>query len=424
MKSKKKITIILGGSLLTGILALMLLNPLKQDDQTLAHHTQGSIAGNKQLNPTQNNEQQNQTLSSNMEALLKEVNIPLTISQHEERFIPANDFFTSRLLSLLRDSINDEWQSEAKADKQNAQVRFRFEGYVDIYFNAELNMFWFEGSDQVYHLNNTEVWPRYMIKIVNNQLTYAGFEKTVLYKKTISPYRDEEAVIYYDGNIHLQVHDTDIILNDVVDEHTLLSHDAHYPSDSYGIEVLDDKGLFMLYSAHKGMSPFYKVRVYQSGDGKVMPIWSSLDMDSYINYVDLDNKTIDIALQPMLDSKVIGLSNAEAERMYAHFDTLKNNGILDENFWQDIKENLLYEMIHVTTLDYDHDEKKELLMTISFHTVGAKTPPFDQRAILVYSIENKGIVYKDLIMESENTNEQLDSLFRTTIPQTVMTHWE
>lgn len=56
--------------------------------------------------------------------------------------------------------------------------------------------------------------------------------------------------------------------------------------------------------------------------------------------------------------------------------------------------------------------------------VGAKTPPFDERAIMIFSIEDSNIIYKDMIMESENTNKQLASLFYITIPQTMMVNWE
>ncbi len=69
-------------------------------------------------------------------------------------------------------------------------------------------------------------------------------------------------------------------------------------------------------------------------------------------------------------------------------------------------------------------KKLELVLTISFDTVGAKTPPFGERAIMIFSIEDSNIIYKDMIMESENTNKQLANLFHITIPQTMMVNWE
>lgn len=224
----------------------------------------------------------------------------------------------------------------------------------------------------------------------------------------------------------MQINDTDIMINDYTGESELFSHNAHFPSEEYAIEVLDDKGLFMLYSVHKAMrNPFYKVKIFQYSDGKLTNIWSSLDIDSYINHVDLDNKTIDIAVKPMLDSRIIALSKEQAQRMNEHFVILKENGVLDDGFWKEIEENLLYELINVTTIDYNDDEKKlELVLTISFDTVGAKTPPFGERAIMIFSIEDSNIIYKDMIMESENTNKQLANLFHITIPQTMMVNWE
>ncbi len=67
--------------------------------------------------------------------------------------------------------------------------------------------------------------------------------------------------------------------------------------------------------------------------------------------------------------------------MNEHFNTLEENGVLDDEFWEYIKNNLVSELINVATIDYNDDGKQELVLTILFRTVGAITPPFNERAI-------------------------------------------
>ncbi|MDD4297352.1 MAG: hypothetical protein PHC69_10435, partial [Ruminiclostridium sp.] len=79
---------------------------------------------------------------------------------------------------------------------------------------------------------------------------------------------------------------------------------------------------------------------------------------------------------------------------------------IDENFYIDIKDNLIISPLTYHIVDLNDSGIKEILILSEVKTVGAKTPSIRDRVVFVIENKNGAINTMDIVFEREQTDTQ------------------
>ncbi|MCT4544163.1 MAG: hypothetical protein N4A63_11520 [Vallitalea sp.] len=407
MKKKVIIVIII---LIVAIVGISLWNDYNNNfsnndkDNELSNNNKKQILNDdyKMNNDVKN--ENNIELNDNLEDLINEKSIKLTISQEESKFIGATAKFTDKVIELLADHGESQWR-DVEIDFYD--VILRFDGYKDIHMNTFYGTMWFEGSNEIYKSKLVDRWDNYIIKIVKGKPTYDVFEETLLTKVVFGDC--SEAVLINDGRLTLRVDDKEIVIEENIEEDAFILDEVSVLYNSCKLTPIENTNLLSVSINMSSMiDPFISQYIYKYENNKLSEVCNLNDIESTIDDIDFERKIVSIKF-PYTDS-VYKLKLTDKEYMYTKekINELKeNNVIIDDEFMKNIKGNLMCCPIKTRFMDIDNDGSDELLLTIMLDTVGAVTPiSINEEAIIVFDIIDNNIEFSDVIFERDNNDIQ------------------
>lgn len=349
------------------------------------------------------------TKDMDIHKLILEEDIPLSVSIQGGSFLPTNDTFRRRVLQEISKASEPQWRDNTA---NRGEVRLRFQGYKDIYYNLQSHTFWFEGSDKLYQVQNTILWSRYMMRMIEGKPTFAGFETTTILTKSLENMHEDTVRLYYDGDLHMAINDTDILLEEAIDESQLISRDKDHLPFRYHLTLLDQEGTFLLYHGTSNMKENLAIQVYQYRDNVLRKIWDSLDVAFFFNNFELDSDQLDLGIAPYIQSKKVKLSNQASERIRKHFDELTKTMKIDEKYYGNIGGNLLHAYRGIRVTEYNQEEGSRLILYISLYSVGAITPPYTEEAMMIFRFRGGELTYEHTLFKHDIRDAEQESLWQ------------
>ncbi|GMQ64545.1 hypothetical protein [Vallitalea maricola] len=359
----------------------------------------------------EDNNLDNKKLNSNIEDLLSSEGVKLKISQDNSEFFPASEEFTNKVIELISRHGNSIWRD---TNTDNYDVILRCDGFKDIHMNLECGSFWFEDSEELYISPVADRWNNYIIKIINGKPMYSSFKKTILGKIQLQNSMDE-AVLFYDGDVRLQVNNYDILIDDYLSESDLFRE--HNPV-KYELININNEDLFLLTrNSYDRNGKVINQYLYKYENEKIENIWSTDSIDCDVEYIDVNKKSLYINFPFINEKYQIKLTQDEIKEVKRLKEQLESEGIIvDENFYKNTSDNLICVPRQSQIKDIDNNDINELVITIQFDNVGmtmSPIPSMNAKAIIVFNIQDNNIVFSNIIFERDNVNKDLDYLFKS-----------
>ncbi len=345
------------------------------------------------------------SLSRDINALILEKSIDLSISQHDGVFVPASSSFAQRMIGAL--SSHDAALAKV-SDVDQYDLALRFDGYRDIHLNLDSNSFWFAGGRQVYPLlaDFNSQWQRYMIRMADGELRYDGFEKTILRKSSFTDQNESvnTATLFYDGDIRLSVNRSQIKIASNVSENSLDYNDSNYPKDTYDIKLLGRHPLVAVVHTFPTVhGPNAKLDVFSYNDEDIQPVFSTSDMTCELDAIDFEKGKVMIRL-PFADTTATHLlTSQERARTDEKLSELNQNKVkIDEEFIKSTKDGISCGPTEAAFKDTDGDGIEEMLISTHVESVGARTPIWlNAYAVFTFGVQDDVIRFKEVTFEDE-----------------------
>lgn len=351
---------------------------------------------------------ENIPLNLNIDSLVLEENIALSISQHDGVFIPTSSSFTQRIIGLL-ESHDD---AVAKVvDIDNYDLVLRFDGYSDIHLNLDTNTFWFTDSDHLYPIQHSfsAQWDRYIIRIVDGKLMYDSFEKTILQKNLFSDgdgTTKNTATLFFDGDIRLRINNAETVIASNVSEGSLDFNNSKYPLSSYSMKTFGEKSLIaVVYDYPTAHGHNTKLDLFSYNNEDIQKVFSTSDMTYEIDSINYKNGEVTIKLPFANKSMTLILTNEERELTDEKLqEFIKNNVKIDDDYIKSIKDGISPRPIGVEFIDINGDGIEEILISVNIESIGARTPvKINSNVVFIFEMINNSLQYKDVICELPTT---------------------
>lgn len=354
---------------------------------------------------------ENKILNSNIEDLLDNEGVKLTISQDSSEFIPASEEFTNKVIELISRHGDSIWRDCAI---DNYDVILRYDGFKDIHMNIECGSFWFEDSEELYMSPLADRWNNYIMKIISGKPMYNSFKETILDKIQLQNSMDE-AVLFYDGDVRLQVNNSEVLIDDYFSENDLFSE---YNPVKYDLTNIENKDLILLTRhSYNQTGECINQYIYKYENEQLVDIWSTDSIDCDVEYIDVNKKLLYINFPSFNQKYQIKLTQDEIKEVKRLKEQLEEEGIIvDEDFYKNTSDNLICVSRQTHIMDIDNNDINELVITIQFDNVGMTMnpiPSMNAKAIIIFSIQDNNIVYRNIIFERDNVNKDLDYLFKS-----------
>lgn len=346
------------------------------------------------------------SLINDFDSLINESNIFLEIQQNNGSSIKANEYFTRRIIDLFRLRGETIWRDTGI---DNYDVILKFAGYKDIHINLDCESFWFEGEDELYRIVGLkEQWLRYIIRFKDDELFYDSFEKTLL--GTIITYIDDDEImdtanLFYDGDIRLRVNETEKIIESLAQDE-VFSYSGQLSSIDklYDLRFIEESQLLgVVHKNFQMRSPNVDFTLYDYKDDIINQIWSVDELNIEIKNILLEEEKVDLAFPLVNKEYTINLTQEELEESKVIINELVDNGIvIDKEFMNDIKYNILCNICDLLLTDYNEDGYEELILLADIYTVGARTPlRINERVIFIFNISTESIECIDIIFKRD-----------------------
>ncbi|GMQ56974.1 hypothetical protein AN1V17_13680 [Vallitalea sediminicola] len=354
---------------------------------------------------------ENNMLNINIEDLLNNESVKLTISQDNSEFIPASEEFSNKVIELISRHGDSIWRD---CNIDNYDVILRYDGFKDIHMNQECGSFWFEDSEELYTSPLPDRWNNYIIKIINGKPMYNSFKETILDKIQLQNSMDE-AVLFYDGDVRLQVNNSEVLIDDYFSENDLFSE---YNPVKYELTNVDNKDLISITRhSYDQTDELINQYLYKYENEQLVDIWSTDSIDCDVDYIDVNKKLLYINFPSFNQKYQIKLTQDEIKEVKRLKKQLEEEGIIiDEDFYKNTSDNLICVSRQTHIMDIDNNDINELVITIQFDNVGMTMnpiPSMNAKAIVIFSIQDNNIVYRNIIFERDNVNKDLDYLFKS-----------
>lgn len=344
-----------------------------------------TLPSNLGSTPLNDNTTDQTPLLKNIDSLVSENNLSLLISQQDSEPIPASASFAQRIIDVL----STHGEAVAKVvDVGYYDLVLTFEGYEDIYVNLDSNTFWFAGADHLYrvHFDLNELWQRYMIRVVDGELMYDAFEKTILRKIFFT---DREgmghaAVLFYDGDIRLSVDDAQVVIASNISEDMLSYHEALVPLTSYSLRTLGEQPLIAVvndYATAKG--PGANLHIFSYDQQRIEPVFATSEMVCELEAIDLEKGEVTIGLPWAETTWTHLLTSVEKERTNEILLELTKHDVeIDDEYIRTIKDHIVCDPVGIEFVDVGEDGKMGISVASQIQTLGASTPVYVNASIV------------------------------------------
>ncbi|WP_127529873.1 hypothetical protein [Paenibacillus kobensis] len=340
--------------------------------------------------------------SQNIDALLSGEKASLTISQHDNVFIAASPSFTQRIIDALK-THDDAVTKTSEVDPYD--IALRFDGYKDIFINLEWNSFWFEGADQQYPMGIAfaNQWDRYSIHVVDGNITYDTFEKTILRKTPFISHDgiSNTAVLFYDGDIRLDVNNSQVVIDSNVDENSLNYNDSSAPLTSYSMQTVGDYPLLAVmknFSTVKG--PNVTLDLFSYTDQDIRNVFSTSEMACELDALDLVKGKVTIGLPFANTIMTHNLTSKERSISASKMKDFKENNVeIDDEYIKSIKDTISCAPVKVAFKVANGVE--EILISTNIQSVGARTPiSINWNVVFKFEIKDNLVHYKEAVFDN------------------------
>jgi hypothetical protein len=346
-----------------------------------------------------------QVLSEDIEKLLSQEGHELQIKQIGGAYYAATEQFTKRIVEKL--SENDLFQEQESKNRVH-NVILRFKGYKEIYLDTEEGYFWFNNSQQTYRLRtwSNDFWKRLVLKEVNGQIVYYKFAKDVLARSYIGfpeNYKTNEVLLYYDGDIRLEVKDKEItVLSNIAEDcieslipSNQLKNDLYIKEDEQNQRYLFLVGSLYSFTNKYGSTAWLSSYEYKNGD--IRKVWDMQDLLSSVIVVkDYSKGVLKLEMRGQGSSFSIKLRQDEIKKINEYMGVLKEVkeafiGKEDYLFFSNLTQYMFY--------DYNRDGADELIVKAYLRGGAAG---ITENIFFIYNFKEEGIKLEKILPAREN----------------------
>lgn len=335
----------------------------------------------------------NKELKENINELFNENKLSLKIKQINGKYYGATPEFTSRIIKRIKENRVHTTYGDKSYD-----IVLNFNGYKEIFLNLDEEIFWFDGTNEIYKMSNwsTKLWNRHILKEVNSEIWYHSFEKDVIKRTYIDVDSDEELdeiTLYYDGDIRLRVKETESIVMADIEEEVISSlvESNKLESNLYIRSSNENDSISFLVGSTYGHTNKYGttswLTCFEYKDGVINKKWTSEDiLSSKIIVRDYKDDILKVYITNydlLIDIK---LTQVEIESINSYLEFLNetNESFIDKDdyiFFAIMPQYKFY--------DYDNDGEEEL---ITRNYVRGGAAGITDNLISVYSFTSEGVI--------------------------------
>ena len=343
-------------------------------------------------------------LSENIKELFSKEDHDLYVKQGDGEYYPANDKFTQRILEELKEYSEDVGDNDFS---RVFNIILNFKGFKEIYLNTEKGYYWFGDSQDMYSISTWDktFWERYILKEINGQITYYGFEKDILGRNYTNRYGDggsKEVVLYYDGDIRLNFMNKDIrVLSNVPED----SIESLVPSNQMKNQLYieedaqNNRYVFLVGSKYSFTNRYGStawLSAYEYSDNELKETWNIKNLyRSKIIVKDYDKSTLTLEIEDEDLEFSINLTQDEIDRINEYISFLEE---ADEKFIGKDEYLFFSTMSEYEFIDYNNDGNEELVTTV--HMRGG-APGITEVIYFTYSFTIEGIELKEILPARE-----------------------
>jgi hypothetical protein len=345
-----------------------------------------------------------QVLSDDVEKLLSQESHELQVKQIDGAYYTAADQFTKRIVEKL--SENDLLQEQNSINIDYNMI-LKFKGYKEIYLNTEKGHFWFDKSEHIYMIRawSDDFWKRLVLKEINGQIVYYTFEKDVLARTYLGfgeNVETSEVLLYYDGDIRLQVNDKDIkVLSNVPEDcieslipSNQLKNDLYIKEDAQNQRYLFLIGSLYSFTNKYGSTAW--LSCYEYKNGELRKVWDVGDLLSTVIVRDYSKGVLKLEMKGQGSSFSIKLRQDEIKKINEYLEVLKEVketfiGKEDYLFFSNVTQYMFY--------DYNKDGTDELIVKAYLRGGAAG---ITDNIFFVYNFTEEGIRLEKILPAREN----------------------
>lgn len=164
--------------------------------------------------------------------LVKSDDLKLKISEADADAFEATDKFTKRVMEALKEA----YPLKTAPLAFEAEVTLKFNGYSDMEVDLKQGICRFADEKNYYDISDfcNSLWGRRIMEIRQGKVAYTGFMEDILYKNYVNRDRDQEVILYYDGDIRLRFGMSEVSVLKWVNESAI---ESEVPSNSMHTEV-------------------------------------------------------------------------------------------------------------------------------------------------------------------------------------------
>lgn len=224
----------------------------------------------------------------------------------------------------------------------------------------------------------------------------------------------DEAHLIFNGEVLLKVDDKEIVVSKTVTEEMLLRTKV-YPKVTFTIQQVNNTNLITVVEYDPSMKYIGVIaRIYEVNESSLLEYWTLERIK--LDILNVNEEMIELGTSLRDDTIKIKFTEVESiearDKLESKRLTLEENGqLMDETYWDSVKNNLISAITGCSYLDVDHDGKDEMIISIYCYTVGGSTPiRLREKGVLIYDIGEE-IKLSDIIFERDNQNNDLVPYF-------------
>ena len=211
-----------------------------------------------------------------------------------------------------------------------------------------------------------------------------------------------EANLCCSENITLNIDKSEIVVKNGTDDYDIDELRNRYSLVDAGLRVIA-----VVEKVPSANGEYVLFELYKYNDKRISKVWSACDLSATIQNVNTEDGQLNIYFPQFDISHKLQFTEDEQSRWEQKLSELKNSNIeIDENYYTDIKDNLIISPLTYHIVDLYDSGIKEILILSEVKTVGAKTPSIRDRVVFIIESKNGAISTKDIVFEREQTDTQ------------------
>jgi hypothetical protein len=211
-----------------------------------------------------------------------------------------------------------------------------------------------------------------------------------------------EANLCCSENITLNIDKSEIVVKNGTDDYDIDELRNRYSLVDAGLRVIA-----VVEKVPSANGEYVLFELYKYNDKRISKVWSACDLSATIQNVNTEDGQLNIYFPQFDISHKLQFTEDEQSRWEQKLSELKNSNIeIDENYYTDIKDNLIISPLTYHIVDLYDSGIKEILILSEVKTVGAKTPSIRDHVVFIIENKNGAISTKDIVFEREQTDTQ------------------